>query len=269
VNHLFRELAPITEPAWEQIEDEATRSLRHFLAARKLMDVSGPHGWGRSAIDLDRIAALSAPPAVGTEAAVRKVLPLIEVRTPFVLKLSDLAAADRGAKNLDLDAVVDAARLAATAEDGSIFHGYPAADIDGLTSASPHEPVEISDDYDDYPSHVAKAVAVLRAAGVDGPYAIALGPRCYTGVVESTEHGGYPVFEHLKLILGGKVIWAPAVDGAVVVSQRGGDAEIVIGQDYSIGYRSTEGDKINLYLEESFAFRVNSPEAAIALKYPA
>ena len=40
MNHLFHELAPITEPAWEQIEDEATRSLRHFLAARKLIDVS-------------------------------------------------------------------------------------------------------------------------------------------------------------------------------------------------------------------------------------
>ncbi len=268
MNHLFRELAPITDSAWEQIEEEATRSLRHFLAARKLLDVSGPFGWEYSAVDLDRITQLSDPPTPGTEAAARKVLPLIEVRTPFTLKLSDLAAADRGATNIDLDPVVNAARLAATAEDGAIFHGYPAAKIEGLTSASVHDAVDISDDYDDYPSHVAKAVAVLRAAGVDGPYSIALGPRCYTGVVESTEHGGYPVFEHIKLILGGKIIWAPAVDGAVVISERGGDSEVVIGQDFSIGYRSVDGDDVNLYLEESFAFRVNSPEAAIALKYP-
>ena len=87
-------------------------------------------------------------------------------------------------------------------------------------------------------------------------------------MVETTEHGGYPVFEHIRMILGGKIIWAPAVDGAVVLSERGGDAEIIIGQDYAIGYRSTDGDDVNLYLEESFAFRVNSPEAAIALKYP-
>ena len=111
--------------------------------------------------------------------------------------------------------------------------------------------------------------AKLRAAGVDGPYAIALGPRCYTGVVESTEHGGYPVFEHIKMILGGPIIWAPAVNGAVVLSQRGGDAEVVIGQDFAIGYRGTTGDEVNLYLEESFTFKISSPEAAVALTYPA
>ncbi len=268
MNHLFRELAPITDSAWSQIEAEATRSLRHFLAGRKLIDMSGPLGWGHSTIDLDRIAPLETPPVVGSEASIRQVLPLIEVRTPFTLKLSDLASADRGSDNLDLDAVVEAARTAAAAEDGTIFHGYPAAGIEGLTSASVHESVDISDNYDDYPSHVAKAVATLRAAGVDGPYAVALGPRCYTGVVESTERGGYPVFEHIKLITGGPIIWAPSVNGAVVLSQRGGDAEIVVGQDYAIGYRSTIGDDVNLYLELSFAFRVNSPEAAVALTYP-
>jgi len=268
VNHLFAELAPVTDNAWAQIEEEATRSLRHFLAGRKLVDVDGPHGWGHSAVDLDRITPLPAP-IDGTEAALRRVLPLVEVRIPFSLKLSELAAADRGADDLDLDAVVEAARLAAVAEDGAVFHGFEAAGIDGLGDASPHDPIDISDDYDDYPGHVAKAVATLRAAGVDGPYAIALGPRCYTGVVETTEHGGYPLFEHIKLILGGPIIWAPAVNGAVVLSQRGGDAELVIGQDFAIGYRGTSGDEVQLYLEESFTFRVNSPEAAVALTYPA
>lgn len=270
MNHLFRELAPVTDTAWGQIEDEATRSLRHFLAGRKLVDVSGPHGWGRSAVDLDRIDRLDEGPLAGTDAAMRRVLPLVEVRTPFTLSLAELAVADRGADDLDLDAVVDAARRAAAAEDLAVFHGYRAGNVRGLTEATPHEPVLISDDYDDYPSHVARAVATLRAAGVDGPYDIALGPRCYTGVTETTEHGGYPVFEHVKLILGGgRIIWAPAVNGAVVLSSRGGDAELVVGQDFSIGYRSTEGDAVHLYLEESFAFRINAPEAAVALTYPA
>lgn len=268
MNHLFRELAPITDSAWEQIEDEASRSLRHFLAGRKLIDMTGPHGWDHSVEDLHRIVPLETP-IPGTEAALRRVLPLVEVRIPFSLKLSELAAADRGADDLDLDAVVEAARLAAVAEDGAIFHGFEPAGIEGLGEASPHEAVSISDDYDEYPSHVAKAVALLRAAGVDGPYAIALGPRCYTGVVESTEHGGYPVFEHIKMILGGPIIWAPAVNGAVVLSQRGGDAEVVIGQDFAIGYRGTTGDEVNLYLEESFTFKISSPEAAVALTYPA
>ena len=88
-------------------------------------------------------------------------------------------------------------------------------------------------------------------------------------MIETTEHGGYPVFEHLKMILGGPVVWAPAVDGAVVLSQRGGDFELVIGQDFSIGYRgATDTDRRQLYLEESLAVRINSPEAAVRLAYP-
>jgi uncharacterized linocin/CFP29 family protein len=117
VNHLFRELAPVTNTAWQQIEEEATRSLRHFLAGRKLVEVSGPHGWGRSAIDLDRISPLGTPPVDGTEAAQRRVAPLLEVRTPFTVHMSELAAADRGAQDIDLEAVVEAARRPALAGD--------------------------------------------------------------------------------------------------------------------------------------------------------
>ena len=114
---------------------------------------------------------------------------------------------------------------------------------------------------------MAKAVAALRAADIAGPYAIALGARCFTGVTETTEHGGYPVFEHLRQILGGPVVWAPAVNGAVVVSLRGGDFELTLGQDFSIGYLSHDGTSVQLYLEESFTLVNHSPEAAVALVY--
>jgi len=268
VNHLFRDLAPITDAAWGQIEDEASRSLRHFLAGRKLLELSGPHGWKHSTLDLGSTENLETPPTPGSEAAIRQFQPLIEVRTPFVLSRRDLAAADRG-HDLDLDVVVEAAKVAAAAEDTAIFHGYEAACIEGLTTNSPHEVVTIGDDYEQYHQHVAQAVAELRSAGIDGPYALALGPRCYTGVIGSSELGGYPVFDHIKRILGGgPIIWAPAVDGAVVLSQRGGDSEITLGEDFAIGFAGAELDDIHLYLEESFTFRVTGPEAAVALRYP-
>jgi hypothetical protein len=180
---------------------------------------------------------------------------------------AELAAAERGAADLDLQAVIDASRYAALAEDGLVFHGYGAGGIDGIGPSSPHEPVSISDDYSHYPEHVAKAVASLRAADIAGPYAIALGGRCFTGVTETTEHGGYPVFEHLRQILGGPVVWAPAVDGAVVLSRRGGDYELTVGEDFSIGYATSDASTVELYIEESIAFRINTPEAAVALTY--
>lgn len=267
MNHLLRELAPISSEAWAAIDEEASRTLRHFLAARKVVDFSGPRGWTHSAETLGRVDELRAAPATGVEAAIRRLQPLAELRTPFELSRGELEAIDRGSLDYDLQSVIDAARQAATAEDAAAFHGYEAAGIKGISESSPHEPVVIGDNYNEYPRTVARSVAMLQAAGIGGPFTIALGPRCYTGVIETTEHGGYPVLEHIRLILGGPVVWAPAVDGAIVVSLRGGDFQLTCGQDFSIGYLDHDADRVRLYLEESITFRAHSPEAGIALVY--
>ncbi|HEX3841524.1 MAG TPA: family 1 encapsulin nanocompartment shell protein [Acidimicrobiales bacterium] len=267
MNHLMRELAPVADGAWEQIDAEASRSIKHFLAARKLVDFTGPVGWNQSAVDLGRIEALDSGSIEGVETAGRQVMPLVEVRASFSLDRVELAAAERGATDIDLDAVIAAGRAAALAEDQMVFHGYEPGGIRGMVTASPHGAVAISDDYSHYPEHVAQAVAVLRAADVAGPYAIALGARCFTGVTETTEHGGYPVFEHLRQILDGPVVWAPAVDGAVVLSQRGGDFELTVGEDFSIGYSSSTATSVALYIEESLTFQINTPQAAVHLAY--
>jgi uncharacterized linocin/CFP29 family protein len=265
VNHLMRELAPINDEAWSQIDAEATRSLTHFLAARRLVDFTGPLGWGHSALEIGRVDALDRGPLAGVEAMQRRVLPLVELRSGFSLQRSELDAAERGATDLELRPVIGASRSAAVAEDGIVFHGYGAGGIAGITTSTPHRPIAITDDFSEYPEHVAKAVAVLRAADIAGPYALALGSRGFTGVTETTEHGGYPVFEHLRQILGGDVVWAPAVEGAVVLSRRGGDFELVVGQDFSIGYLDHDPTSVALYIEESLTFRVNTPEAAVQL----
>jgi uncharacterized linocin/CFP29 family protein len=267
MNHLLRGLAPVTDRAWGEIEEEARRALRHFLTARKLVDFSGPHGWERSALDLGRATDAAEGPAEGVESRIRLVQPLTELRTTFEVARSEIEAVDRGAPDADWDPVVDAARRAALAEDRLVFHGFPGAGVRGLVETSPHDPVTIDTDYDKYPNHVATAVEALKRAGVSGPYAIALGPRCYTGVIETTQHGGYPVLEHLRLIVEGPVIWAPAVEGAVVMSQRGDDFELVVGQDLSLGYLDHDAETVRLYLEESITFRAAGPEAAIALAY--
>jgi uncharacterized linocin/CFP29 family protein len=265
-DHLRRELAPISAKAWAQIEEEATCTFKNYLAGRPLIDVSGPHGWSHSSYSLGRVEPVASP-RDGVQATLRQVQPLVELRTPFEVPFSSLDAADRGAPDADWQRVIDAAQRAALAEDRAIFHGYPAGGITGVVPSSPHEEVPIGDDYEDYPEYVASAVVKLKTAGIQGPYALALGPVCYTGVIETTE-AGYPVFEHLKSILGGPVVWAPAVDGAVVVSLRGGDYELVIGQDFSIGYSAYTADAVQLYFEESFTLAVVDDRAAVRLAYP-
>jgi len=266
MNHLLRELAPVSDGAWQQIEAEAQRTLRHFLTARRLVDVSGPHGWTDAAVTRGRAEELGDAPE-GIEGRVRTVQPLVEYRATFELERVELDAIDRGAVDSDLDPVRDAARRLAVAEDAAVFHGQASARLKGVADASPHAKLSISDDYRDYPGTVARAVAQLQSVGIGGPYAIALGPRCYTGVIETTEMGGYPVLEHLRLISGGPVLWAPAVDGALVLSTRGDDYQLRLGQDVGIGYLQHDATSVQLYLEESFTFTVLTPEAAVHLAY--
>lgn len=267
MNHLFRDLAPITDAAWSEITDEATRTLKHFMAARRLVDFNGPLGYEASGIPLGRIEEVRDQPGDGVHATRRRSLPLVDLRRSFVLDRAELESIDRGASNADLDPVVDAARALATTEDRVVFTGYPAAEMEGIVDGSPHTPIRLTEAFDEYPNHVAKAVSTLKSAGVGGPYAIALGPRCYAGVIETTEKGGWPILNHLALILEGPVVWAPAVDGAVVISQRGGDFELTVGQDVSIAYKDHDATTVTLELQESLAFLAPAPEAAIALKY--
>jgi uncharacterized linocin/CFP29 family protein len=147
-----------------------------------------------------------------------------------------------------------------------VFHGYEAAGIQGITESTSHAPVVHGEDMSKYPTAVATAVDALRQSGMDGPYGLAICPSTYTRIVETTEHGGHLLLDHLHQILGGPLVWAPGVDGGVVLSLRGGDFILDSGQDLSIGYLSHDADVVRLYLEESFSFRVLEPDAAIALR---
>lgn len=268
MNDLRRELAPISKEAWELIESEAKRTLKTTLAARKLVDFEGPLGWAASAVGLGRTERLKAAPQNGVEARLRRVQPLVELRISFELSREELEAVARGDKAPNLDPVREAARMIALAEDRAVFHGYPEAGIHGIAEAGAMNRCTIAEDYASYPGMVAEATHKLRSAGVDGPYAIALGPRCYTGLTKFMV-GGFPVIEHVRRLLDGPIVWAPAVDGTVVLSLRGGDFELTVGQDFSIGYLDHTATTVRLYLQESFTFRVLSPEATVPLAYAA
>jgi uncharacterized linocin/CFP29 family protein len=265
MNHLLRDIAPITERGWEELDEEARGQLVVTLAARKLVDFSGPHGWERSATNLGRTEPLGGTPVEGVDARRRRVLQLVEARASFSLARAELDAIDRGAQDADLDALDEAARRIALVENTSVFNGWPEAEITGIAGASPHAPVTLTDDMNACPSQVAHAVEVLLSNGVEGPYGLALGPEVYRRVVETTEHGGYPLFDHLRKILGGPLVWAPGVNGGVVVSLRGGDFLFESGEDLAIGYHAHDVDSVHLYLVETFSFRVATPEAAVAL----
>ena len=265
MNHLLRGHAPLTDSNWKLLDDEARDRLAGPLAARRLVDFVGPHGWEHSSTNLGRVDSVEVGEE-GVKALQRRVLPLVEVRVDFTVSRAEMRDDDRGAVDVDLESLDLAAHQIAIAENSAVFNGWAKAGIQGVVESSPFEPEPLGASADAYPRSVARAIEGLREAGVEGPYGLALGPDEYIKVIETAEHGGYPLFDHLRKILdGGQIVWAPGLSGAVAMSLRGGDFLFESGQDLSIGYDHHDAEQVHLYLEETFSFIVATPEAAAPL----
>ena len=263
MNNLHRELAPISDAAWAAIDDEACRTLKRHLAARRVVDVVGPKGVDFSAVGTGHIRPID-PPSEGVEAHLRETLGLAELRVPFELSRSAIDDIERGAEDSDWDPLKEAARRIAFAEDRAIFDGYAPARIQGVRPGASNPAVPLPAHAKGYPNTVAKALSELRLAGVEGPYKLLLGTEPFTAI-DGGSDDGYPVREHVEKLIDGEVIWAPAIAGGLVLTTRGGDFKMSIGQDLSIGYLGHDDAVVRLYLQESFTFQFLTAEAAVAL----
>lgn len=263
MNNLYRDLAPITEAAWADIEQEAARTFRRHIAGRRVVDVSEPAGPVAAAVGTGRLTGVAAP-ADGVIAHLRDSKPLVRLRVPFTLSRAEIDDVERGSQDPDWDPVKDAAKKLAFAEDSIIFGGYPAASVEGIRSASSNAALTLPDDPRDIPDVVSQALSALRLAGVDGPYSVLLSADAYTKVSETSDHG-YPIREHLRRLVDGDIIWAPAIEGAFVLTTRGGDFDLQLGTDVAIGYLSHDTENVQLYLQETCTFLCYTAEAAVAL----
>jgi uncharacterized linocin/CFP29 family protein len=263
MNNLHRELAPISDKAWAQIEQEASRTLKRHLAARRVVDVQGPNGLELSAVGTGHLRQIQAP-GDGMQAAQREVKALVELRVPFELTCQAIDDVERGATDSDWSAVKDAARKIAFAEDRAVFDGYAVAGIEGIRQGTSNAGVTLPANVKSYSVAIAQAVSQLRLAGVNGPYALVLGAEPYTAVSGGSDEG-YPVLKHIQNLVDGEIVWAPAIEGGFVLTTRGGDFELDIGQDISIGYLSHSQTIVELYLQETFTFRVLTAEASVVL----
>ena len=266
MNNLHRELAPISDAAWAQIEEEVSRTFKRYIAGRRAVDVKGPAGTGLSAVGTGHLLSIAAS-REGVVARQREVKALLELRVPFELSRAAIDDVERGANDSDWQPAKDAARQIAFAEDGAIFEGYTAAGIVGLREGTSNPKMSLPADVRQYPDVIAQGLSQLRLVGVNGPYCVLLGAEAYTALAETSDHG-YPVLEHVKRLVDEKIIWASAIEGAFVVTTRGGDFELHLGQDLSIGYLNHSDSAVRLYLQETFTFLLLTSEASVALSSP-
>jgi len=229
--------------------------------------VHGPTGTSLSAVGTGHLQAISAP-TDGIVARQREVKALVELRVPFELERQAIDDVERGANDSDWQPAKDAARKIAFAEDGAIFEGYAGAGIVGIRQGASNPPMTLPADVREYPDAIAHGLSQLRLVGVNGPYSVLLDANVYTALAETSDHG-YPVLDHVKRLVHDNIIWAPAIKGAFVVTTRGGDFDLHIGQDVSIGYLSHTDTAVKLYLQETLTFLLLTAEAAVALGPPA
>jgi len=265
MSNLHRDLAPISSAAWSEIEEEARRTFRGRVAARRVVDMPEARGTEFSALTTGHVAPARVD-VDGVRALRREVLPVVELRVPFTVSRQAIDDVERGSVDSDWGPVQEAAALIARAEDRTVFYGAPDVGIEGVVPACENAAVPLPADASDFPDAVAKAITAMRLAEVGGPYHLLLSAELFTRVSETTDHG-YPIYDHLKRELkDGSIIWAPALDGAVLVSGRGGDYELHLGQDLSIGYLAHDAESVQLYLQESLTFRVATAEASVVLR---
>jgi uncharacterized linocin/CFP29 family protein len=263
MNNLHRELAPVSAAAWASIEEEAKRTFTLHLAGRRVAEVQGPDDAALAAVGTGHLSDIASP-APGVLAWSRTAQPVIELRVPFAVKRRDVDDVERGAQDPDWQPVKDAARAMAFAEDRAVFEGYQAGGIAGIRQAASNPALTLPSDARQYPDTISEALTGLRLAGVSGPYALLLSADAYTAVSETSDHG-YPVKEHLSRLIDGQIIWAPAIDGAFVLSTRGGDFEMYLAQDLSIGYQSHDAESVHLYFIQALTFMVHTQEAVVPL----
>jgi uncharacterized linocin/CFP29 family protein len=266
MNNLHRELAPISDAAWSQIEEETARTFKRHLAGRRVVDVHGPAGSSLSSVGTGHLRSITSP-GDGIVARQREVRALVELRVPFELTRQAIDDVERGANDSDWQPAKDAARKLAFAEDRAIFEGFSAAGIVGIHQGTSNPIIALPADVRQFPDAIAQGLSTLRLAGVNGPYSVLLNAEIYTALGETSDHG-YPVLEHVKRLVNDKIIWAPAISGAFVLTTRGGDFDLHIGQDVSIGYLNHTDSTVHLYLQETFSFLLLTSEASVALDPP-
>jgi len=262
---LRRDMAPIVDGAWQEIERQSARILKGNLSGRRLVDFSGPHGWTFAAVNLGRLDVGTGTEVAGVAWGMHKVLPLLEIRVPFTLSIWELDDVTRGSKTPALEAMKAAARKVAIFEETALYRGFAGAGIHGLLEGSGHPTVALNRDRGRFTESVEQALLAIQEAEIGGPFALVLGTEPYKWLMAG-EPNSYPLRNRVEALVTGGIYWSPALEGGAVLSRRGGDFEMTVGQDLTIGYKTHNAREVELYFTESFTFRVLEPAAAVELR---
>jgi len=258
---LRRELAPISPQGWAEIDTMAKETLIANLSGRKFVDIDGPYGIGHACVTLGRLSVPREQKGGKVKYGIHQVQPLVEARVNFKLQIWELDNIGRGAKDIQLNSLVEACREIALFEETTLFEGFKPGSIVGLHATVKDKNIPLSLDMDVIVDAVAEGQTRMLKDGVEGPANLVVSAPLWKFLARSAPGG--TLRSTLESQIGGQVVYSEHVKDALLVSARGGDLELTVGQDLAIGYHSHSTSDIDLFVTESFTFRVIAPEALI------
>ncbi len=260
---LRKSFAPISEQAWEEINEEAKNILSSTLSARRFVAVDGPHGIDKAAVTAGELDIPARQAKTEVQYGVHKVMPLVESRIPFSLNIWELDNLSRGKEDIDLDNLQTAAQKMAAFEEKAIYDGFAKANINGLIKASEHPKMKIGS-MDNFMDVITKAMFTFKAEGIEGNFNLVASHDLYQKI--NAQVKGYPLKKHLKDVIGGEIILSDNIKGGLLVADDEDAFRLTLGQDLSIGYEAHDQKEVHLYMTESFTFEVLDPAAVIVLE---
>ncbi len=261
MDYLKRQLAPLTEDAWGGIDERATEVFKSILTARKVVHVEGPRGLNHTVIPEGRLTILEEN-SEEVCTGLFKVKPLVETRTGFTLNRWEMDNLTRGARDVDLGPLEEAARKAALFEENAIFNGYAKGNIEGLAQSA-GKALEFGRDASSIMDALTDGVLTLKDNFVTTPLTLVTGEKVWHQI--NHEAGVYPLYKQIKELIEGDILFSPVLEGALLLPYDHEDLELNLGIDFSIGYQNHDSKNVRLFIAESFTFRVL--DSALIVKF--
>ena len=259
---LYRNLAPISNEVWEEIDERASEVLKSYLSARRVVNVNGPKGFAHNVITDGRLANTEELEN-GISYGNYKVIPLVESRVEFDMDRWELDNLQRGAKDIDYEPLENAMRDIALFEEEAIYNGLDNAIIDGIENSIELETINFGQEAKGIMEAITKGLVELRKNFAQKPFSLVVNEEAYKRILSSET--AYPLDVRIKELIGGDIIFSHVVDGAFLLPLNHEDLELTIGRDFSIGYQDHDAEKVRFFATESFTFRVLDP--AIIIKF--
>lgn len=247
-----RDLAPISDQAWEEINTRAEDVINSQLTTRKSLKINGPFGLSYTSVPSGRLDIIDNKNS-NINIGIYNNKNLMETRVSFNLSKWELDNILRGAKDIDLGPLEGVAKEIARFEDDVIYNGHKGGQIKGLLNEAGHL-VDVKLESQDILSALSKTLIKLKNAFVRPPFNFVVGEDLYQAL--NVVHGSKLLKTIVEEMIQGQVIVSEVIKGGLLLPVKHDDIELTIGQEYIIGYESDDKDYVKLFLMNSFTLRV-------------